>query len=120
IQGMSFYRARAVGDALVYLNGFSVVESDGLSGLLAMVRQAVRDQRAGLLVLDGMVTAGTLARTGIDYKKFINELQTWVGVVGCTVLFLTSDGAEQHAQPENSMVDGIFELASVRRNLQAS
>jgi circadian clock protein KaiC len=67
-----------------------------------------------------MVTAGTLARTGIDYKKFINELQTWVGVVGCTVLFLTSVGSEPIAQPENSMVDGIFELQSGRWNLQAT
>jgi circadian clock protein KaiC len=80
----------------------------------------VRDQKAGLLVLDGMVTAGTLARTGIDYKKFINELQTWVAVVGCTVLFLTSVSSDQMAQPENSMVDGIFELQSRRWNMQAA
>jgi circadian clock protein KaiC len=120
IQTMSFYQPAAVGGSLVYLNGFSVIEAEGLEGLLAMVRQAVRDHRAGLLVLDGMVTAGTLARTGIDYKKFINELQTWVGVVGCTVLFLTSVGTEPLAQPENSMVDGIFELQSGRWNLQST
>jgi circadian clock protein KaiC len=120
IQSMSFYQPGAVGNALVYLNGFSVIEAEGLEGLLKMVRQAVRDQRAGLLVLDGMVTAGTLARTGIDYKKFINELQTWVGVVGCTVLFLTSVGTEPIAQPENSMVDGIIELQCGRWNLQAT
>src|SRR5882757_3832371 len=120
IETMSFYEPAAVGGALVYLNGFSVIEAEGLEGLLTMVRQAVRDQRAGLLVLDGMVTAGTLAKTGIDYKKFINELQTWVGVVGCTVLFLTSVGNESIAQPENSMVDGIFELQSGRWNLQST
>src|SRR3989440_3502123 len=120
MRGVSFFQPAAVGAQVVYLNGFSVIEAEGLDGLLKMVRQAVRDQRAGLLVLEGLVAAGPLARIGIDCKKFINELQSWVGVVGCTVLFLTSDGAEQHAQPENSMVDGIFELASVRRNLQAS
>jgi circadian clock protein KaiC len=120
IQTMSFYDPAAVGARVIYLNGFSVIEAEGLEGLLKMVRQAVRDHRAGLLVLDGMVTAGTLARTGIDYKKFINELQTWVGVVGCTVLFLTSVGTEPIVQPENSMVDGIFDLASGRWNLQAT
>jgi circadian clock protein KaiC len=120
IQTMSFFQPAAVGASLVYLNGFSVIEAEGLEGLLTMVRQAVRDHRAGLLVLDGMVTAETLAKTGIDYKKFINELQTWVGVVGCTVLFLTSVGTEPIAQPENSMVDGIFELQSGRWNLQAT
>jgi circadian clock protein KaiC len=120
IQSMTFCRPEAVGSSLIYLNGFSTIEAEGLDGLLRMVRQSVRDQRAGLLVLDGMVTAGTLARTGIDYKKFINELQTWVGVVGCTVLFLTSGGTEPIAQPENSMVDGIFELQSRRWNLQCA
>jgi circadian clock protein KaiC len=119
IGGMRFFQPAAVGSTLVYLNAFSVIEAEGLDGLLKMVRQSVRDQRAGLVVLDGMVTAGTLARTGIDYKKFINELQTWVGVVGCTVLFLTSAATEQLAQPENSMVDGIFELRSRPATLQA-
>jgi circadian clock protein KaiC len=120
IQGMTFYRPEAVGDTLIYLNGFSVIEAEGLAGLLTMVRQAVRDHRAGLLVLDGMVTAGSLARSGIDYKKFINELQTWVGIVGCTVMFLTSLGTEAIGQPENSMVDGIFDLQSERWNMQSA
>jgi circadian clock protein KaiC len=112
LREMSFFVPAAVGDSLVYLNGFSAIETEGLDGLLKMVRRAVRDQRAGVLILDGMVTAGTLARSGIDYKKFINELQTWVGGVGCTVLFLTSMGQDTIAQPESSMVDGIFELRS--------
>jgi circadian clock protein KaiC len=120
VQGMSFFQAPAVGSSLLYLDGFSAIASEGLDGLLKMVRQCVRDQRAGLLVLDGMVTAGTLAPSGIDYKKFINELQTWVGVVGCTVLFLASLGEEDIAQPEYSMVDGIFELESVRTGLRSS
>jgi circadian clock protein KaiC len=118
VQGMSFYQAAAVGSSLLYLDGFTAISSDGLDGLLKMVRQTVRDQRAGLLVLDGMVTAGCLARTGIDHKRFINELQTWVGVVGCTVLFLTSLGGEDINQPEYSMVDGIFELRSVRQGMR--
>jgi circadian clock protein KaiC len=119
IQTMSFYEPAAVGSSLVYLNGFTAIEGEGLEGLLKLVRRVVRDQRAGLLVLDGMVTAGTLAASGIDYKKFINELQTWVGVVGCTVLFLTSASVETMAQPESSMVDGIFELQTRRWGLRA-
>jgi circadian clock protein KaiC len=118
IGSMSFYDPAVVGSSLVYLNGFTAIESEGLDGLLKLVRRVVRDQRAGLLVLDGMVMAGVLARSGVDYKKFINELQTWVGVVGCTVLFLTSVGMEAIAQPENSMVDGIFELSSQRAGLR--
>jgi circadian clock protein KaiC len=118
IQTMSFYRPAAVGNSLVYLNGFTAIESEGLDGLLKTVRRVVRDHAAGLLVLDGMVTAGTLASSSTDYKKFINELQTWVGVVGCTVLFLTSARNEAISQPEHSMVDGIFDLQSRPCGLQ--
>src|SRR5205814_5613353 len=53
IRAMSFFQPAVVGSQLVYLNGFSVIEAEGLEGLLKMVRQTVRDQRAGLLVLDG-------------------------------------------------------------------
>lgn len=121
---MSFFDPKAVGQSLLYVNGFSSIEAEGLDGLLKLVRRAVRDHRADLLVLDGMVTAGTLAHSGVDYKKFINELQTWVGVIGCTVLFLTSESADPASQPEHSMVDGIFELGSenfgLRRHRQLS
>lgn len=116
---MSFFDANVVGQALIYANGFSAVETDGLDGLLKLLRRAVRDHRADLLVLDGMVTASTFAKAGVDYKKFINELQTWLGVVGCTALFLTSDGSETMKLPEHSMVDGIFELDTERSGLRS-
>lgn len=115
---MSFFDPSPVGTSLRYINGFTAVESGGLDGLLQLLRNSIREQRADMLVLDGMVTASSLARSDVDYKRFINELQTWVGVVGCTVLFLTSAGAEVAVQPEHTMVDGIFELRSARFGLR--
>ncbi len=111
MQSMSFFDGAAVGDSILYVNGFTALESGGLDGLLKLLRGTVREQRADLLVLDGMVTASVIAKSSIDYKKFINELQTWVGVVGCTVLFLTSAGPEARTEPEYTMVDGIVELS---------
>ena len=116
---LTFFDADAVGTSVHYLNGFASVEKDGLEGLLQLLRRAVRDHKAELLVLDGLLTAGSFARSGIDYKKFINELQTWVGVVGCTVVCLASGSPEAAMQPEYTMVDGILELAT-RRNVMRS
>jgi circadian clock protein KaiC len=65
-----------------------------------------------------MVTASVLAKSSTDYKKFINELQTWVGVIGSTVLFLTSAGPDARFEPEYTMVDGIFELGARRLGMR--
>ncbi|WP_373044571.1 RAD55 family ATPase [Vulgatibacter sp.] len=110
LRQMSFFDMQAVGGPVKYINGFSAVESRGLAGLLELVRNGIREHRATLLVLDGMVTASNFANSTVDYKRFINELQTWVGVIGCTVLFLTSAGGAPGEQPEHTMVDGIIEL----------
>jgi circadian clock protein KaiC len=118
IQTLSYFDATAVGTSLVYVNGFEAVEKEGLQGLLALLQGTVRQQRADFLVIDGMVAASTLAPSPIDYKKFIKELQTWVGVVGCTVLLLTSTEPGSPPPPEHTMVDGIFELCGTRIQLR--
>jgi circadian clock protein KaiC len=119
MHGMRFFDEALVGAGLLYVNGFSALQSEGLAGLLAMLRRIVREHRADLLVLDGMMNAGAVGATSVEYKKFINELQTWVGMVGCTVLFLRSAGNDVAVEPEYTMVDGILELRSRRRGLES-
>lgn len=118
MQSMTFFDEGLVGEQILYVNGFSALESEGLAGLLKLLRGAVRDHKAELLVLDGIVTASALAKSNIDYKKFINELQTWVGLIGCTVLFLTSGGANVSIEPEYTMVDGILALRTRNHGLR--
>jgi circadian clock protein KaiC len=60
------------------------------------------------------VTAETLAKSTDEYKRFISELQAWVTIVGCTVVFVTSSGLGAMVSPEHTMVDGIVELSSER------
>jgi circadian clock protein KaiC len=110
LQTMAFFDASAVGDAIAYVNGYVATEADGLAGLLQIVRGTVRDRRASLLVIDGMVTAASVASSEEAYKRFIQELQTWVEMIGCTVLLLTSSPADGDVRPEQTMVDGVFQL----------
>jgi circadian clock protein KaiC len=116
---LSFFDEKAVGKELHYLSALEAVTEGGLKGLLELVRRMVRDQKATLLVLDGMVTAETLAKSADEYKRFISELQTWITVVGCTVIIVTSSMGT--VSPEHTMVDGIIDLGSERfemRNLR--
>ena len=116
---MRFFEPAAVGGPLRYVNGFTAVQSEGLPGLLALLRDAVREHRADVLVLDGMPAITNLAEPAVDYKRFISELQAWVAVMGCTVLLLTSEGSVAGERPENTMVDGIVELSSGRRGMRS-
>jgi len=109
LQSMTFFDVAAVGEAITYMNGYSATEADGLLGLLQVVRGAVREQRASLVVIDGMVTAAAAAPSDAAYKKFIQELQTWVELIGCTVVLLTSATGDE-VRPEQTMVDGVFQL----------
>src|SRR5262249_31296407 len=102
-------------DEIRYLSGYSVIEQDGLEGLLKLLRRSVREQHCQLMVIDGVMTAESMAESQIAYKKFIHELQTWVGLIGCTVLLLTSSTTELGGPilPAHTMVDGIIELRTL-------
>lgn len=112
LRTLSYFEPDRVGTDVVYLNGLKAMVDGGLPELLSLVRRMVRDHGASLLVLDGMVTAAALAPSPLDYKRFISELQTWVSVVGCTVLLVTSVGPDAPVSPEHTMVDGIIELST--------
>jgi len=92
---MSFFKRDLVGDSVHYLSGFKALADGKLDGLMAVLRKVVRDQKATLLVIDGLVTVGTLAESAIDLKVFIHELQILLELVDCTALLLTGgDGAD--------------------------
>lgn len=112
VKGFTFFDENAVGRDIVYLNGMAPLQAEGLDGLLRGVQRMVRDHRADLLVLDGMLPAAQLGVSELDYKKFVGALQSWVAIVECTVLVLSSGGLGPSTAPEHTMVDGIVELST--------
>lgn len=117
LRTMSFFDHGKVGTDVVYLNGLSALLDGGLTKLLALLRTMVRDNKASVLVIDGLLTAASVS-TPLDFKRFISELQTWVSVVGCTVLLVTSASLDGPVAPEHTMVDGIIELSTERVKLR--
>ncbi|MEW5853551.1 MAG: ATPase domain-containing protein [Myxococcota bacterium] len=110
MRSLSFFRQESVGTSIHFISAFDALAKEGLDGLLRVVQKTARDLGATLLVLDGMVTAENLARNNVDYKRFIHELQTWCGLMECSVILLTSTPSDPAIQPEHSMVEGIIEL----------
>jgi circadian clock protein KaiC len=107
---MTFFDPSVVGSSLSYVSGYEALESERYKGLLALIRKAVRDQKATLLLIDGVVTASALAESELETKRFIYELQAFAELTGCTTLLLTgaSEPAEQYAF--HTMVDGLIGL----------
>ena len=111
LRGLSFFDEARVGREITYVSAFQLLESDGLAGLLTLVRREIVAHSASLLILDGLVAAEAYAATDLELKKFIHELQMLAAAADCTMFLLTSSGhGASDNRPEHTMVDGIIAL----------
>lgn len=110
LEEMTFFDSKVIPEKLHYISGYRELETEGLKGLLELVRRATRQHQATLLIIDGMDAAKEFARTDLTFKRFLQELQTFVSIIGCTTLLL-SPHHEGEIHPETTAVDGIFELS---------
>jgi circadian clock protein KaiC len=109
LQGMSFFDAGVIPERLTYVSGFRTLESEGLKGLMDLIRKELRAQRASLVVLDGFAVVGESAESDREFKKLVHELQVHAGLARCT-FFLLSSGIAQAVHPVHTMVDGLVRL----------
>lgn len=110
LEEMTFFDPSVIPDKLHYISGYRELEQEGLKGLLDLARRSAQQHRATLLVIDGMDTAKEFARTDLSFKRFLQDLQTFCGILGCTTLLL-SPHHEGESHPETTAVDGVFELS---------
>jgi circadian clock protein KaiC len=118
MQTMSFFDLTCIPDGLYYVNGFRVLEEDGLKGFINLLRHEVRAHDVTLLVLDGLIATEESSESERDFKKFIHELQAHMAIEGCTAVLLTN-GRRDTYHPEHTMVDGLIELHDVLFGTQA-
>ncbi|HLM72835.1 MAG TPA: ATPase domain-containing protein [Polyangiaceae bacterium] len=110
LRRMAFFDASLVADRVFYVSGLKILETDGLSGLVRMLRETVSSRGASLVVVDGFVSAEEAAPTPRQLKKFIHEIQSITAMTGSTALLLSSTERASEMRPEHTMVDGIIEL----------
>lgn len=116
---LKFFNPAPIAASLTYVSGYRILEEQGLGGLLDLMRKLIREHRATLLVLDGLVSAEEFAQSDLAFKKFIHELNMLVGLVGCTT-FLLTNGTGRKLSPEHTMVDGLIELSDILTGVRAS
>jgi circadian clock protein KaiC len=118
LKPMSFFDLSRVPEQIAYFSAFSILEEEGLKGLVDALRKEARSRRTTLLVLDGLVNIEESAQSKRDFKKFIHELQIHANLVGCTVIMLTSSPLD-FVGPEHTMVDGVMALKDERSGRKA-
>jgi circadian clock protein KaiC len=116
---LSFFNSTPIGDTLHYLSGYSVLLSEGLTGLLKLLRQVIRDQAATMLVLDGLTNAEAVAGAPLELKQFLHDLHTFTEISGCTTFLLAHHDGDLLVQPEHMMVDGVVALSSHRVSVRS-
>lgn len=110
LRGLAFFTEEPLASSLHYVSAYRVLTQEGLKGLLELLRQLIREHRATMLVLDGLVSASASAPNELAFKEFVHELNTLVSVIGCTTFLLTNGHSPEDVHPEHTMVDGLLEL----------
>jgi circadian clock protein KaiC len=109
LRPMAFYAEGAIPDRLYYVSGFSILETEGLKGMVDLVRREIKGHKANLLVLDGFANTEESASSPREFKKFVHDLQSHAAASECTILLLTN-GSNRQVSPEYTMVDGVIQL----------
>jgi len=119
LKEMDFFVPERLGTSIFYISGYAALEAGKLAGLLKLLRKAVRDHQATLLVIDGLVTAGAIAGTDLELRKFIHGLQVLVELLGCTTLLLSGATNAESNYAERTMVDGLIHLSTSRVGMRS-
>jgi circadian clock protein KaiC len=106
----SFYNEKSIPSAMHYISAFDALANDGLAGVINVLDNEIRQRKADMVVLDGLVTATGASGSPQDLKLFVSQIQALSALTGCTTLLLNSLRAVAHTTPEQTMVDGIFML----------
>jgi circadian clock protein KaiC len=109
LRPMAFFDESVIPDRLYYVSGFGILETDGLKGVIDLIRREIRGHKASMLVLDGFGTTEDSASSERDFKKFVHDIQSHAAAADCTVLLLTN-GSARTVAPEYTMVDGVLHL----------
>ena len=108
---MSFFDESVINNGLSYVGAYRALRDEKLRGLLDMVRRVILDEKATLLVIDGISPARALAENDVALKEFVVELQMLSAMTNCTTILLANMTAADANDPEHTMVDGLIELA---------
>ena len=109
LESLTFFDRSLISDQMQYVSGYNVLEKDGLEGLLKLLGVLAQRHQCSVIFVDGVASADELSDSPISFKKFVHNLNSVLGISGCTT-FLLSSVQGSSSRPEYTMVDGIVSL----------
>jgi circadian clock protein KaiC len=110
LSGYHFFDHATVGNRIHYVNVYDELEQDGLPGVLDVIRRAVREHHAAVVVVDGSGLFEDFAASRLAYRRFIGELHATLAALNATLLLLSDDLTGEAASPIGTHVDGLIVL----------
>ena len=119
LESLDFFDRSQISESIQFVSGYGVLEKDGLDGLMKLLGALVHRHKSTLLFIDGVASASDLSGSEISFKKFVHNLNTVLGMSGCTT-FLLSSSVGDPTRPEYTMVDGIIKLTMRQTGMQVA
>lgn len=111
IGALDYFNPDMIPDRLLYLSGYKTVKNQRLRGLLGLISKTLKERRTTLLVIDGIQAIEKYANDEVSFEEFIHELQSFVSILGCTTVMLSSANPENYNEISNVVVDGVIEMS---------
>ncbi|HEX2914844.1 MAG TPA: ATPase domain-containing protein [Chloroflexia bacterium] len=112
LSNFAFFDKSLVGNKIYYLSLYSEVAAEGLSKLSSITRQAMMQQKATFVIVDGISTLRDFADSRAELRKALFDLNTQLSALGNTVLLLTEEEPYGHSTPEFAIADSIIRLSN--------
>lgn len=109
LSGLAFFDASLLVSHVSYLNGYQLLVSGGVDELRHTIQRLVGEQRASVLVLDGLETVESFTRSPADFKQFVHMLQGFSTIAKCSMLAVSAAAGDTF-HPEFTVADGLLFL----------
>src|SRR4051794_29556838 len=71
LEPLEFFKPEIIPERITYVSGYQALRAGGLDGLLALIRDTLKERRATLFVVDGMESLREFATGEQQVKEFV-------------------------------------------------
>lgn len=95
LANFDFFDSAIVGSSVFYYSLIETMAEHGVRGALDTIRRSVREHGARVVVIDGAARFQDFATSRVEYRHFVADLISQLGLLGCATLLLAQPDAEK-------------------------
>jgi circadian clock protein KaiC len=120
-QSLGFFDIHEIGRSVFYEELGSVLDRDGLLGVLERVDALLKEHMPGIVVIDSFKALNAFAQSEEGYRRFLHDLTGRLTAVAVSSLWIGEYAAsDAYASPEFAVADAVINLATKRTGERTS